>query len=118
MKKPTKDVPETIETLSRDFTTRLKRVCARDLEADPTGFRDRLMRLIRRELPSKRGRPTNPRLDEAARMIEQGIPTRDVLRWLVPNIDRLDEYGRYLAAKGLRTALARRRRQRRRVPAS
>jgi hypothetical protein len=111
MKRPCTGVPQTVETLSRDFAARLRRHCAKELETDPRGFRERLMRFIRREFQSKRGRPTNPKLDQAARMIEKGTPTREVLRWLVPGLDKVDKYGRYLAAKGLRAALARRRKR-------
>jgi hypothetical protein len=45
-------------------------------------------------------------------MLERGMPTREVLRWLDPAIDKLDDYSRYLTAKGLRAAVARRRKRR------
>jgi len=42
-------------------------------------------------------------------MVEQGRSVRDALRAQVPGLDAVDTYGRYLAEKGLRAAIARRR---------
>ena len=98
MKKTSSDAREPreeVDSAVRDFVGRLRRWFARELEADPRGFRENVMRLIRRELPSKRGRPTNPRLDDAARMVQQGKAIRDVLRWLIPGFDEVDDYGKY-----------------------
>jgi hypothetical protein len=100
-----------LEATISGFVRRLKRSFGSELTQDPKGFKLRVLEVLRCELPTKRGRPSDPRLDEAARMVEQGTPTREVLRWLVPGFDNVDEYGRYLAAKGLRAALARRRKQ-------
>jgi hypothetical protein len=41
-------------------------------------------------------------------MIDEGKTVKQVLRIQVPDFDRLDTYGVYLAEKGLRAALARR----------
>jgi hypothetical protein len=38
MKKPCIDVTENVETLSRDFAARLRRHCAKELEADLRGI--------------------------------------------------------------------------------
>jgi hypothetical protein len=104
--------PVDVDTAIRDFAAKLKRDFPEELTADARGFKKRAMRLLRRELPPGRGRPTDPQLDAAARMVNQGRPIRDVVRWLVPGYDQMDTTGRYLTAKGLRAALARRRKQR------
>jgi hypothetical protein len=44
-------------------------------------------------------------------MVEQGKTVKDVLRLQIPDFDKLDTYGCYLAEKGLRAAIARRRKQ-------
>lgn len=100
-----KDINRTL----RSFTEALKREFAEDITRDPRGFKKQVVTLIRRELPPKRGRPNDPRLDEAAQMVEQGKLVRDVLRAQIPGFERMDTYGRYLAEKGLRAAIARRR---------
>jgi predicted oxidoreductase len=41
-------------------------------------------------------------------MIQQGKAVKQVLRIQISGFDNLDPYGRYLAEKGLRAALARR----------
>ena len=96
----------------RQLAQRLKSRFAEEIARDPSGFKKRVVRLIRRELPPRPGRPNDPRLDAAVRLVEQGKSTRDVLRSQVPDFDEMDSYGRYLAEKGLRAALARRRRVR------
>jgi hypothetical protein len=102
------DVAGTVQ----EFTAILKRKFAQEIMNDATAFKKHVVRLIRRELPPRRGRPANPALDAAVRMIEQGKTFRDVLRLQVPNFEQMDTYGRYLAEKGLREAIARRRGQR------
>jgi len=42
-------------------------------------------------------------------MVQHGRTVKDVLRAQLPGFDTLDTYGRYLAEKGLRAAIARRR---------
>jgi hypothetical protein len=77
----------------------------------PSTFKKQVVRLLRRELPPRPGRPNDPRLDAAVRLVEQGKSVRQVLRLQIPGFEHLDFYGRYLAEKGLRAALARRRRK-------
>jgi hypothetical protein len=43
-------------------------------------------------------------------MIQQGKSIKEILRCQIPDFQQMDTYGRYLAEKGLRTAIARRRR--------
>jgi len=73
-------------------------------------FKKNVIRLVRRELPPRRGRPKDPRLDAAARMVAQGKSVKDILRSQIPNFDEMDTYSRYLAEKGLRASLSRRKR--------
>lgn len=102
--KVTKDVG----SAKRDPAAKLKRDFPEELTADARGFKKRAVRVLRRELPPGRGRPTDPQLDAAARMVDERKPIRDVVRWFFPDYDRMDTVGRYLTAKGLRAALARR----------
>lgn len=103
--------PVDVDSTIRDFAAKLKRDFSEELTTEARGFKKRAVRLFRRELPPGRGRPSDPLLDAGARMVDEGKPARDVLRWLVPGYDQLDTVGRYLTAKGLRAALARRRKR-------
>jgi hypothetical protein len=98
-----------IESTVGSFTSDLKRDFSEQIAADPRAFKKQVVRLIRLELPPKRGRPNDPRLDTALRMLNQGKTVKDILRAQVPGFDQLDTYSRYLAEKGLRAAIARRR---------
>jgi hypothetical protein len=105
---------ESVEVVACEFASFLKLQFADQIIRDPRIFKKTVLRLVRRELPPKRGRPNDPRLDAAARMVnDQRKSVKDVLRIQVPGFDELDTYGRYLAEKGLRAALARRRKSRR-----
>lgn len=97
-----------LEFVACDFARRLRRDFSEEIARNPRDFKKQVVRLIRRELPPKRGRPTDPRLDAAAQMVQQGQSPKDVLRTQIPGFESLDTYGRYLAEKGLRAALARR----------
>lgn len=72
----------------------------------PREFTKQVIHLIRRELPPRPGQPNDPRLDAAARLVQQGRTVRQVLRLQIPGFERRDAYSRYLAEKGLRAALA------------
>lgn len=98
-----------LDAIVRAFALRLKRDFAREIAGDPRTFKKSVVQLVRRELPPKRGRPNDPRLDAAVRMLHQGKSPKDVLRFQIANFDKLDTHGRYLAEKALRAALARRR---------
>jgi hypothetical protein len=91
------------------FASFLKIHFAKKITADPRVFKKSVLHFIRHELPPKRGRPNDPRVDAAVRMVQQGMTVKDVLRSQLPGFDRMDTYGRYLAEKGLRAAIARRR---------
>jgi len=94
----------------RDFVQHLQRNHASDLARDARGFKKQVVTLIRRELPPRRGRPNDPRIDAALQMIQQRKSIKEILRCQIPDFEQMDTYGRYLAEKGLRTAIARRRR--------
>ena len=79
------------------------------LKQNPLAFRSDLERLVRSQFRLKRGRRRDPRLDAACRMVkEQGRTVSEVLRLQIKDFEKLDTYTRYLAAKGLRQAVARR----------
>ena len=101
-----------VEAAAREFALFLKINFAQEVARDAKAFKKQVIRLIRRELPPRRGRPNDPRLDYAIRMVEQGKTVKDLLRSQIPGFDLLDAYGRYLAEKGLRAAIARRRKHR------
>ncbi len=100
-----------LEVLAREFTEQLRREFAQEITRDPKAFKTYLIRLFRQTLPPRPGRPNDPRLDAAMRMIEQGKTVKEILRLQTRGFDKLDAYGRYLAEKGLRMAIARRRRR-------
>lgn len=102
---------DSVERTITSFIKQLRRRFEIDLARDPKAFKKRVVKLVRRELPPRRGRPNDPRLDAAAQMVGHGKPLKEVLRSQIPNFDKLDTYGRYLAEKGLRAALTRRRRR-------
>lgn len=99
-----------LETAARDFATRLKSDFSQELARNPRDFKKQLLRLIRRQLPPRRGRPTRPEIEAALAMSRQGKTVREILRTQVPGFDQLDTWGRMLAEKALRQAISRRRR--------
>ena len=102
-----------MKSLARDvrgFVQQLQRNHASDIARDARGFKKQVVTLIRRELPPRRGRPNDPRIDAALQMIERRKSVKEILRCQIPGFEQMDTYGRYLAEKGLRTAIARRRR--------
>ena len=91
-----------------EFVERLKQEYPQEIARNPRDFKKKVLKLIRRTLPPKRGRPASPQFEAALAMLRQGKSIRDVLRAQINNFDNLDAYGRYLAEKGLRQALTRR----------
>ena len=83
-----------------------------DLPINPAGFRSSVLRAVRAQFPLKLGRPTDPRLDAACRLVLEGKTVPEVLRAQIPGWETLDRYTRILASKGLHQAVARRRRGR------
>ncbi len=89
-------------------TLRRDKDFAQAIRADLAGFRGDLERAMRAQFPMRRGRPTDPLLDAACRMVKEGKSVSEVLSSQIKDWDTLDPYTRYLAAKGLRQAVARR----------
>ncbi len=106
---PSSCTSQTLEAIARDFVAKVHRDCAEELAHDRKALRAAVLRLVRRELPLRRGRPNDPRIDAAVRMVEEGKSIKEILRLQTRNFDKVDTYGRYLAEKGLRTAVTRRR---------
>jgi len=100
-----------LEAVVADFAQVVRSKFAQQVARDPKALKSLVLRLVRKELPPRRGRPNDPRIDAAMRMLEQGKPTKEILRLQTRGFDKLDEYGRYLAEKGLRMAIARRRKR-------
>jgi len=101
-----------LEPTLRRFAARLKRDFGDQISRDPAAFKKQILRLIRRELPPRRGRPVSPQVEAALAMVRQGKSVPEVLRAQVSGFEKLDTYGRYLMEKALRQAMARRRRHR------
>ena len=105
-------IHESVAAVAHDFASFLKTHFAQEIARDARAFKKLVLRLIRRELPPRCGRPNDPRIDSAVRMVEkQGKSVKEVLRSQIPNFDCMDAYARYLAEKGLRTAVARRKKR-------
>jgi len=98
-----------LKKMLHEFALQLKSHFSEAITRDPSGFKKQVVRLIRRELPPRRGRPNDPRIDAAFFSIHHGKSVRDVLRSQIAGFDTIDAYSRYLAEKSLRAALARRR---------
>ena len=107
----TRPLPERLEALSGQFAEQIKRQFAEELARDPKAIKTSVLRLLRRALPLRRGRPNDPRIDAAVQMLEQGKSIKEILLLQTRNFERVDTYGRYLAEKGLRTAVTRRRKR-------
>jgi len=103
------DMMARLDVFAGDFAEIIRREFAQEIARDPKGTKTFVLRVVRRHLPPRRGRPNDPRIDAAVRMIEQGKSVKEILRLQIPGFETLDSYGRYLADKGLRTAITRRR---------
>jgi hypothetical protein len=113
---PVDQTSQRLEAVTREFIAQVRRTCADQHTSDPKALRASVLRLVRREWPLRRGRPNDPRIDAAVHMIEQGKSIKEVLQLQTRNFDKVDAYGRYLAEKGLRTAVTRRRKRTRNAP--
>lgn len=96
--------------VAADFIDSLRHqpVFARAMDTDPRAFRQDLLRAIRAQLRLRRGRRSDPRLDRACELLEQGLSVVGVLSSQISGFELLDPYTRYLAERGLRQAAARR----------
>ena len=102
---------ENLEHRLKTFSVQLRRDFAQEITLDARRFKSQVLKLVRRGLPPRPGRPNDPQIDAAVRLVQQGMSLKDVLRLQIPGFERLDTYGRYLAEKGLRAAIARRRKR-------
>jgi hypothetical protein len=112
----TRPLPERLEAFTGQFAEQIKRIFAEELARDPKAVKAAVLRLLRQALLLRRGRPNDPRIDAAVRMLEQGKSVKEILRFQTRNFDKVDTYGRYLAEKGLRTAVTRRHKRIRNAP--
>ena len=103
------ETARSLEEAARDFSARLKRDFSQEIARNPRDFKKQVLRLMRQELPPRRGRPGSPQIEAALAMLRQGKTVREILRAQIPGFDQLDTYGRMLAEKALRQALMRRR---------
>jgi hypothetical protein len=128
-KKPKRRLPrqvhQVLANLAATFSNTLRNDPALQalIRSSPRNFRADLLGLIRAQFPLRRGRPPDPLLDEAYRMVDQGKSVPQVARIQFPDWSRKDPYERYLIVKGLGQAVRRRRprpykRDRKRKPES
>jgi hypothetical protein len=103
-----------LEAAVYEFASFLKAHFVEKMTAEPRVVKKAVLRLVRQELPPWRGRPNDSRLDTAAQIVGQGKSVKDALHILIRDFDQINVYGRYLAEKGLRSALARRRKNKQR----
>ena len=103
------DIVRSLEDATRNFSALLKRDFCHEIARNPRDFKKQVLRLMRRELPPRRGRPNSPQIEAALAMMHQGKTVCEILRAQVRGLDELDTYGRMLAEKALRQALIRRR---------
>ncbi len=97
-------VQKKLARLCGRFVTRLRRdrELAEAARGDPATFRAALVKVVRSLFP--------------VQLVSEGRSIGDVLREQVKDWDRQDSYARYLASKGLRQAVKRRRREHRSTP--
>jgi hypothetical protein len=98
-----------LEQETREFAARLQRDYAEEIARTPREFKKRVLRQLRRHLPPRRGRPTDPKTEAALALLRQGKSVREILRLQIRGFDQLDTWGRMLAEKSLRQAISRRR---------
>jgi hypothetical protein len=84
------------------------------IRSDLRAFREDLHFAVKRQFGLKSGRPSDPLIDKACELMRGGKSVPKVLREQIKNWDTLDAYTKYLAAKGLRQAVTRREKQRKR----
>ena len=84
------------------------------IRSDLRAFREDLLFAVKKQFKLKAGRPSDPLIDKACELVRGGKSVPRVLREQIKNWGTLDAYTKYLAAKGLRQAVARREKQRKR----
>jgi hypothetical protein len=91
-----------LERTVKDFTDQLSQKHAAEIARNPREFKQQVLKLIRRTLPPKRGRPASPQIEAALAMLREGKSVRNILRAQIAGFDHLDPYTRYLAEKAIR----------------
>jgi len=69
-----------VEAAAREFASFLKMNFTQEIARDPSAFKKSVVRMVRQQLPPRRGRPNDPQIDAALRMIDRGEHVKDVLR--------------------------------------
>ena len=64
-------MPESLESTFEQFLARLKMNFPHQIQQAPADFKKGVLRALRRELPPRRGRPNDPRVDAALGMLAQ-----------------------------------------------
>ena len=72
------------------FAARLKRDYAADIARDARGFKERVVRLLRRELPPKPGRPFDETVTRATEMRAKGQSWSTIYCQCIPGYGGLD----------------------------
>ena len=95
---------QTLEQTVRRFRLEIRNRFRDQIARDAQRFKKLIIHLVRWQLPPQPGRPPDPQIDAAVRLVQQGRTVKAVLRLQIPDFDRLDTFGRYLTEKALRAA--------------
>jgi hypothetical protein len=99
----------------KTFATRLRKLFADEIAAEPRGFKKRVIEILKRSLPPFAGRPTEDSITIAIQLRAEGRSWPEVYSQVIVNHDKLDTANRRLAELNLRSALRARRNARKRV---
>ena len=72
MSEKARETTESVDETFQDFAANLKHTFPQKIARYARDFKKHMLGSIRRELPPRRGRPHNPRYDQAAQMAQQG----------------------------------------------
>lgn len=100
---------KTVEQEIRHFGNRLKRDFAQEMAPDPATFKKQVVRLIRRELRLRPGRPPSESVTRALKLRAVETPWLQVYRACISDFDTLGDGLRQLAMSRLRSAVRARR---------
>lgn len=113
-KKPKRRLPRAVHQVLANHAATFSDTLRKDpalqafIRSNPRNFRADLLALIRAQFPLRRGRPPDPQLDEAYRMVTEGKSMPQVARKQFPGWEERDPYEQYVILKGLRQAVGRR----------
>ena len=109
METRSQDRAKSLDTFAHNFARRLRQEFPEAIANSPRDFKKQVIRLIRRELPPRPGRPLDEAVTRATEMRAKGQPWSTIYCQCIPGYDSLDPGDRQLTASRLRTAMRTRR---------